>query len=41
MKILTITLLFLTILTSTVFAEGPWHVNNRVYTNVNAMQKRP
>jgi len=39
MKILTTTLLILTILTSTVFAEGPWHVNNRVYTNVNAMQK--
>ena len=39
MKILTTTLLVLTILTSMALAEGPWHVNNRVYTNVNAMQK--
>jgi hypothetical protein len=39
MKILTTTFLILTILTSTTFAEGPWHVNSRVYTNVNAMQK--
>jgi hypothetical protein len=39
MNIMTTVLLILTVLTSTVFAEGPWHVNDRVYTNVNAMQK--